>query len=999
MLRKAQNSILPLTVLQAVQVGPGSSPAAATGAAVPSRKSFGDVGLTSISRTAAPADSSPPKPVPAAHVAMVPEVEQVHGVLGTMESAVMALILHEGLELEALAPTPSSCLAPSPSGPFSSHGPFTSPDPFAYPEEAHAGRPADWPEPPQATAAFGTQEIEDCRPSRGSAHTVFAVCQATDCPGLQHQPQSLLANVLIGSSSLGGRQAAGSHSYSRMSSTKSMAGRAGLPAVLAVPTHLLGGAGGLVVGGTASYIATAAFGSASNVVPPQPQQAQGSGLLDTTDWQLNRTSSFVFGAHSPTPSKEHASPHFIPFSPSQSPTTSLSHQAVMSIILSDSNRAQQPENAPSTTEPAPAAQPVTGNQAQSHSPLTPTNMTTQQHSSGPSKPVPNLVLEGMEGMAGCSSADMAPHTTRHANADGNGAPRPFAPSPMPAPAAIASTHTSADAHRPDEMIQAPSAEATAAAATTTITHTPAAGQLWVASQSCNSRPDPNNSCSSPTAGCSSLLAAIPALTSPTSPSAGAAAHWFHRTASGFHRTASGLQCTASGFHRTASGLQCNASGFQRTASGLQCTAAGKRAGPGAALLRFASGCDAHNLAAGPAGAVGAGGSTTNGPFQAASSRLSTPQLSFGMLSAGRALSPARLAHSSSFPTVPPAPDCEPGKGLGKGMDRRPEPEAWGSPCVEPVTFPDLASLTPGGVALRTSHTLVAVSGSGCSLLQPPEPASTQTTRRTPAAAPKNPLQQDAAAVATNCPMSSRPDGQEEGAGKPASDGKQGLSHGVVVLSRQGEGKGTPLVTADSEAGGAFGATGRAMMYKNEPQGYRPTPSAATPPTTPPSPPLLSGLAPLAVTASAVAAVAAPPAPVYQDVELLLHQAYTSWTFDSFELDAATDGHPLSCLGYFLLQATGLVKSFKLEALKLARFLRAVEASYRDNPYHNKIHAADVLQTLHVLVTAGGLAGRHITPLQHLAAYLAAIVHDLEHVGLNNDFLVNTQVCGSCAWLL
>lgn len=63
---------------------------------------------------------------------------------------------------------------------------------------------------------------------------------------------------------------------------------------------------------------------------------------------------------------------------------------------------------------------------------------------------------------------------------------------------------------------------------------------------------------------------------------------------------------------------------------------------------------------------------------------------------------------------------------------------------------------------------------------------------------------------------------------------------------------------------------------------------------------------------------------------------------------------------------------------------------RANPYHNKTHAADVLQTMHVILTRGGLLPGYGDSFTHLACILAAAAHDVEHLGLTNDFLVASQ---------
>jgi hypothetical protein len=64
---------------------------------------------------------------------------------------------------------------------------------------------------------------------------------------------------------------------------------------------------------------------------------------------------------------------------------------------------------------------------------------------------------------------------------------------------------------------------------------------------------------------------------------------------------------------------------------------------------------------------------------------------------------------------------------------------------------------------------------------------------------------------------------------------------------------------------------------------------------------------------------------------MLDEADNEWTFDAFALEEATDGHPLSTLAYFLFSNSGLMHTFNINALKLARFLRVAEDAYRDNP--------------------------------------------------------------------
>lgn len=133
----------------------------------------------------------------------------------------------------------------------------------------------------------------------------------------------------------------------------------------------------------------------------------------------------------------------------------------------------------------------------------------------------------------------------------------------------------------------------------------------------------------------------------------------------------------------------------------------------------------------------------------------------------------------------------------------------------------------------------------------------------------------------------------------------------------------------------------------------------------------------------------PDTPLMDEVELFLATHTGLWQFDAFELDRVTQGHPLSTLAFYLMSETGLISQLNLNSKKLARYLCFIEDGYLDNPYHNKVHAADVLQTLHMIVTSGGLIQGE-DHLNHLGCYLAAVVHDFEHVGLSNDYLRGTH---------
>mmetsp|Transcript_25460 Transcript_25460/g.55342 ORF Transcript_25460/g.55342 Transcript_25460/m.55342 type:complete len:787 (-) Transcript_25460:1267-3627(-) len=116
-----------------------------------------------------------------------------------------------------------------------------------------------------------------------------------------------------------------------------------------------------------------------------------------------------------------------------------------------------------------------------------------------------------------------------------------------------------------------------------------------------------------------------------------------------------------------------------------------------------------------------------------------------------------------------------------------------------------------------------------------------------------------------------------------------------------------------------------------------------------------------------------------------------WQFDAFKLSEVSNGRPLSMLSFALLKRCELIEKWQLHEHKLVKFLMKIEDGYPNNPYHNRIHAADVLQSLHVLVIRGGLIDHsYCDEIALTSCYLSAVIHDYEHKGVNNDYLIRVS---------
>ncbi|XP_077893977.1 3',5'-cyclic-AMP phosphodiesterase 4C isoform X10 [Ictidomys tridecemlineatus] len=115
-----------------------------------------------------------------------------------------------------------------------------------------------------------------------------------------------------------------------------------------------------------------------------------------------------------------------------------------------------------------------------------------------------------------------------------------------------------------------------------------------------------------------------------------------------------------------------------------------------------------------------------------------------------------------------------------------------------------------------------------------------------------------------------------------------------------------------------------------------------------------------------------------------------WGLDVFKVAELSGNRPLTAIIFSIFQERDLLKTFQIPADTLATYLLTLEGHYHaDVAYHNSLHAADVAQSAHVLLATPALEAV-FTDLEVLAAIFASAIHDVDHPGVSNQFLINTN---------
>ncbi|KAM3656729.1 3',5'-cyclic-AMP phosphodiesterase 4C isoform 2-T2 [Ammospiza maritima maritima] len=145
--------------------------------------------------------------------------------------------------------------------------------------------------------------------------------------------------------------------------------------------------------------------------------------------------------------------------------------------------------------------------------------------------------------------------------------------------------------------------------------------------------------------------------------------------------------------------------------------------------------------------------------------------------------------------------------------------------------------------------------------------------------------------------------------------------------------------------------------------------------------------------SSLAAAGIPRFGVRTEHEALLAKELedtNKWGLDVFKVAEYSGNRPLTVIMYSIFQERDLMKTFRIPVNTFITYMLTLEDHYHaDVAYHNSLHAADVAQSTHVLLSTPALEAV-FTDLEILAAIFASAIHDVDHPGVSNQFLINTN---------
>ena len=127
------------------------------------------------------------------------------------------------------------------------------------------------------------------------------------------------------------------------------------------------------------------------------------------------------------------------------------------------------------------------------------------------------------------------------------------------------------------------------------------------------------------------------------------------------------------------------------------------------------------------------------------------------------------------------------------------------------------------------------------------------------------------------------------------------------------------------------------------------------------------------------------------VETLSIESLASLDFDIFaygEVQGFTN--TLSAISTLIFDSECILQDLRIPSDQFTEFVRQIGRGYLKNPYHNALHAADVLQTSYAYSELAKLSiTADFDSIDKGALFISSIIHDFKHPGVNNAFLERT----------
>ena len=173
---------------------------------------------------------------------------------------------------------------------------------------------------------------------------------------------------------------------------------------------------------------------------------------------------------------------------------------------------------------------------------------------------------------------------------------------------------------------------------------------------------------------------------------------------------------------------------------------------------------------------------------------------------------------------------------------------------------------------------------------------------------------------------------------------------------------------------------------------------------------------------------------HSTIKSLTHQLIIRWGINVFKISELSGSRPLTAVAYTVFHQRDLINQFKIPPTSLLALLLTLEehylteVTYHDEkyrntevyfskvPYHNSSHAADVTLSMNTLLNSPALESVFtplevihlislmelmelmvtslmelmVTSLKVMTAVFSAAIHDVDHPGLTNQYLINTS---------